>query len=178
MFVRFIAVLIAGMLIFTSQVFSLTNSDVEKFIETTSQLAEYFDDIEEDGEEDERDYGAKDFDIKTIMQEFIDGMTGHAEMQKIIRSGGFSSIQEWAETATKVFMALATIELKSNLTEFEEGMEALKKEYESMGMTKEQIEMYEMQVRSSMMQFQQASESDIETVTPYLDRIKKVLDWE
>ena len=176
MFARLFAVVLIGIFTFSSQVFSITNSDVKKFIKATSELVPLFEEMDE---EDEEDYDEnEDFDIQTVTEEFIKGVTGHAEMEKIIKKSGFDSVQEWAEVAAKVFMAVATIELKENMVEFDKSMEEMRKESAAMGMTEEQLEQYESQVRAAMQQFQNAPEEDIEAVTPHLDELKTIMEWE
>jgi hypothetical protein len=178
MFARFFAILLIGIFVFSSQVFSLTDSDVKKFIKATSELVPFFEEIDEEDDEDYDENEEPDLDIESITQEFIDGVTGHAEMEKIIRKSGFSSVQEWAEVASKVFLAMATIELDINMIEFDKSMEEMRKESEAMGMTKEQLELYESQVKAAMQQFQNAPQEDIDAVTPHLDELKTIMEWE
>lgn len=178
MFAKFFAVVLIVIFTFASQAFSLTNSDVKKFIKATSELAPLFEEMEEENDEDYDENEEADLDIESVTQEFIKGVTGHAEMEKIIRKNGYSSVQEWAETASRVFLAVATIELKENMVEFDKTMEEMRKESEAMGMTEEQLEQYESQVRAAMQQFQDSPQEDIDAVTPYLDEIKKISEWE
>ncbi|MFO7810609.1 MAG: hypothetical protein R6V47_04490 [Candidatus Delongbacteria bacterium] len=177
---RFFAMLLIGIFVFSSQVFSLTEKDVEKFVKTTKELVPYFEELEEQEEEEEKDEDPEDtgYDIDDMTQEFAEAANVHGEIKKIIASNGYSEINDWTEAASKIFTAVASIEYKKNVGDFDESMKAVRKETEGMGLTEEQIEAYEEQVRSAMQQFEQAPESDIKAVEPYLKELREILEWE
>ncbi len=175
-------------LLSSTMALALSSSDIQKFIKSMTELAPYFQELEE-MEEDIHDFSmAPDADMSDVMtmekmvQEMLSSVSGNRSMQGIIRNSGFDSTQQWADVGSKVIQAMLAIEVGSQESEMNREMQETLAEIDaSPDLSPEMKATIKAQIKAAMHQMEslyQAPESDIKAVTPYMSQLKSVLDWE
>ncbi|MBK1643520.1 hypothetical protein CKO25_02370 [Thiocapsa imhoffii] len=172
---RVTLILALSLLLFSSHSLALSTVEIDRFIASYSEIspliAARMDDEDEDEDDASTDEGA------FIKQRLIEAVAGQSELVAIIEAHGFPSVESWADTSSRVIMAMIAVESAAGMESFASEMEILREEAQDDPSALEEIEQFEQAVMAHQASLQ-VPQADLDAIQPYLPALRDLFDWD
>ena len=173
---RVTLILALSLLLFSSHSLALSTVEIDRFIASYSEIspliaARMDDDEDEDEDDTSTDEGA------FIKQRLIEAVAGQSELVAIIEAHGFPSVESWADTSSRVIMAMIAVESAAGMESFASEMEILREEARDDPSALEEIEQFEQAVMAHQASLQ-VPRADLDAIQPYLPALRDLFDWD
>ncbi|MDR9468880.1 hypothetical protein [Marinospirillum sp.] len=179
---RFLIFTLLSLLAFSVSAANLSDSEVQRWIDTHPQIQAWLDQHEDLFPEEDED--AMSFNMEQIFAEGIEELRKaglYDEFNSQIQDAGFNNVEHWTEITqniTLAYMALAMEDSPHSRQMLERQIEEIRT---SPNIPEDQREMYEAMMVSSLEMIdmaEQVPDADKETVRPHLPQLEEMFEVE